>query len=137
MAKLDKQNVEDILSLTPIQEGILFHYLKDPHSDVYFEQICLEVSGDINESFFMRAWESVIQTNEQLRTLFRWEKLKAPVQIVLKEHKPYIEIIDLQHKDETEKSALLEEIIIKDREKNRSSRCTVQDHLVQISGRKI
>lgn len=117
MAKLDKQNVEDILSLTPIQEGILFHYLKDPHSDVYFEQICLEISGDVNESFFMRAWESVIQTNEQLRTLFRWEKLKAPVQVVLKEHKPYIEIIDLQHKDETEKSALLEEIIIKDREK--------------------
>ncbi|MEK3889669.1 amino acid adenylation domain-containing protein [Bacillus sp. FSL K6-3431] len=116
MAKLDKQNVEDILSLTPIQEGILFHYLKDPQSDEYFEQIRLVISGDVNASFFTEAWESVIQTNEQLRTLFRWEKLKAPVQIVLKEHRPYIEIIDLQYKDETEKHALLEEIIIKDQE---------------------
>lgn len=28
MIKLDKQNLEDILGLTPIQEGLLFHYLK-------------------------------------------------------------------------------------------------------------
>ncbi|MBP1080163.1 amino acid adenylation domain-containing protein [Bacillus capparidis] len=117
MAKLDKQNVEDILSLIPIQEGMLFHYLKDPHSDEYFEQICLQMSGEINIPFFTKAWESVIQTNEQLRTLFRWEKVGAPVQIVLKEHKPNIEIINLQHRDEKEKRDMLETIKINDREK--------------------
>jgi amino acid adenylation domain-containing protein/non-ribosomal peptide synthase protein (TIGR01720 family) len=117
MAKLDKQNVEDILSLIPIQEGMLFHYLKEPHSDEYFEQISIEMSGEINIPFFTKAWESVIQTNEQLRTLFRWEKVRAPVQIVLKEHKPNIEMFNLQHCDEKEKRDMLETIKIKDREK--------------------
>lgn len=28
--KIDKDNIEDILALTPMQEGILFSYLKDP-----------------------------------------------------------------------------------------------------------
>ncbi|MGM7721814.1 amino acid adenylation domain-containing protein [Metabacillus sp. Hm71] len=116
MVKLDKQHVEDILSLTPIQEGILFHYLKDTNSEEYFEQLSLEISGAINMSCFTDAWESVIQTNESLRTLFRWEKLKAPVQIVLKQQNLKMEFIDLVQKQETEKQVLLEEIRRKDRE---------------------
>lgn len=117
MIKLDKQNVEDILGLAPIQEGLLFHYLKNPESDEYFEQICLGISGRVDAGLFTKAWEAVVQTNEQLRTLFRWEKVKTPVQIVLKEYTPHIKIIDLTHKSESEKNILLEEIKVKDREK--------------------
>jgi len=29
----DKKNIEDILPLTPMQEGMLFHYLKDRAGD--------------------------------------------------------------------------------------------------------
>ncbi len=117
MIKLDKQNLEDILGLTPIQEGLLFHYLKNPQSDEYFEQICLGILGRVDAGLFTKAWDAVVQTNEQLRTLFRWEKVKTPVQIVLKEHTPHIKIIDLTHKSESEKNILLEEIKVKDREK--------------------
>jgi hypothetical protein len=48
MAKFDKKNIEDILSLTSMQEGMLFHYLKEPKSDHYFEQLSLEISGEID-----------------------------------------------------------------------------------------
>ncbi|TCS97011.1 non-ribosomal peptide synthetase [Hazenella coriacea] len=117
MVKLSKENVEDILSLTPIQEGILFHHLKNPHSDEYFEQLSIEITGEVNEGIFRQAWESVIRTNEMLRTLFRWEKVTAPVQIILKEYPLQLEIYDLQMNDEEQKRAILEKIKVKDRDK--------------------
>src|SRR5690606_5085052 len=95
-AKLDKQNVEDIVSLTPIQKGILFHYLKDPQSDEYFEQISIRIEGSIDVEMFKNAWNIVVQTNEQLRTVFRWDKVKEPIQVVLKKHEPKISYYDFR-----------------------------------------
>ncbi|MCP4213725.1 MAG: AMP-binding protein, partial [bacterium] len=86
MKKLEKENVSNVLALTPMQEGILFHYLKEPGSALYFEQLCLELSGAVEKEIFEKAWNSVIQTNEMLRTLFRWEKINNPVQVILKQH---------------------------------------------------
>ncbi len=82
--KLDKRDIEDILPLTPMQEGMLYHYLKNSSSDIYFEQIGLRISSNIDIGLFEKAWEFVIQTNEMLRTIFRWQRLEKPVQIVLK-----------------------------------------------------
>jgi amino acid adenylation domain-containing protein len=86
MEKLDKKNIEDILALTPVQEGMLFHYLKDPQSENYLEQLSLEISGEIQKELFEKAWEVVIKANEMLRTSFRWEKLNKPAQVVIKNH---------------------------------------------------
>jgi len=87
MKKIDKRNIEDILPLTPMQEGMLFHYLKDPHSDLYFEQLSLKLSGVVDIDTFKQAWDIVIKTNEMLRTVYRWETVDKPVQIILKEYK--------------------------------------------------
>ncbi|UCH96724.1 MAG: amino acid adenylation domain-containing protein, partial [Candidatus Aminicenantes bacterium] len=87
MKKSDKKNIEDILALTPMQKGMLFHYLKDPGTSYYFEQISLEISGKIDVNIFEKAWNFVIETNEMLRTVFRWEKVENLIQIILKEHK--------------------------------------------------
>jgi len=57
-----------------MQEGLLFHYLQAPQEDSYFNQLDLEVSGDINLRYFEEAWNYVIESNEMLRTVFRWEK---------------------------------------------------------------
>ena len=82
--KLDRQNIEDILALTPLQEGMLFHYLHHPESSQYFEQLSLRLSGDIKLEILKKAWEFITGTNEMLRTVFRWEEVEQPVQIVLK-----------------------------------------------------
>ncbi|MCP4153043.1 MAG: amino acid adenylation domain-containing protein, partial [bacterium] len=86
MKPLDKKNIADILPLTPIQNGMLFHTLKEPGSKVYFEQLSLEISGNLDRNHFRQAWNTVVRTNEILRTIFRWEKMDKPVQVVLKEH---------------------------------------------------
>jgi hypothetical protein len=86
LKKINRKDIEDIIALTPMQEGMLFHYLKDPGSDYYFEQLCLTITGEIDLNRFKQAWDFVVETNEMLRTVFRWEKLEKPVQIILKHH---------------------------------------------------
>jgi non-ribosomal peptide synthetase component F/acyl carrier protein len=115
MKALNKKNIEDILALTTMQEGMLYHYLKDSDSEHYFEQICLEISGEINGDFFEKAWNSVIETNEMLRTVFRWEKVENPIQIILKEHRLQPGYFNLSGRDTVEKKKVLEEIKEKDR----------------------
>ncbi|MCU0289934.1 MAG: condensation domain-containing protein, partial [Acidobacteria bacterium] len=78
MEKLDPKCIENILTLTPLQEGMLFHYLKDSRNDLHFEQLNLEISGSIDVDLFEKAWNVVIQSNEMLRTVFRWEKVEKP-----------------------------------------------------------
>ncbi|MCP4157505.1 MAG: AMP-binding protein, partial [bacterium] len=71
----------------PLQEGMLFHYLKNPGNEYYFEQLSLEISGNIDTGTFEKAWDYVIATNEMMRAVFRWGKMEKPVQLILKEHK--------------------------------------------------
>ncbi|MCP5052492.1 MAG: non-ribosomal peptide synthetase, partial [bacterium] len=101
MKRVDKKNIETVFSLTPLQEGLLFHFLEDPDSRRYFEQLSLEVSGEIHRDRFERAWDFVVRTNQMLRTLFRWETLNEPTQVVLKSHSPDIRYHDISNPDET------------------------------------
>jgi amino acid adenylation domain-containing protein len=86
MMTIKKGNVEEILPLTPMQEGMLFHYLQEPESEHYHIQSCLVISGNIDIRLFRHSWQLVTDSNEMLRTVFRWHKMKQPVQLVLKEH---------------------------------------------------
>ncbi|MCP4157772.1 MAG: AMP-binding protein, partial [bacterium] len=114
---LSKKNIEDILALTPMQEGMLYHYLKEPESALYFEQLSLEVSGELRWATFKKTWNAVIATNEMLRTVFRWEKVESPIQLTLKEHMIRPERYDCTGKNPAEERKRLEEIKAKDREK--------------------
>lgn len=37
--KLDKTNIENIIDLTSLQQGMLFHYINDEKSTEYHEQL--------------------------------------------------------------------------------------------------
>ncbi|MDQ1352271.1 MAG: hypothetical protein QG657_2577, partial [Acidobacteriota bacterium] len=87
MRKIDTKSIEDIFALTPMQEGMLFHYLQGPESDVYFEQLALELTGTIDKKTFEQAWNLIAADNEALRTVFRWEKMSEPAQVVMKEQR--------------------------------------------------
>ncbi|MCP4146879.1 MAG: AMP-binding protein, partial [bacterium] len=101
MKKDDKKNIANIMVLTPMQQGMLYHYLKEPADGLYFEQLTLELStlelstlelsttelsGRVEKELFEKAWNTVIQANEMLRTFFRWKRIKNPVGVVLKQY---------------------------------------------------
>lgn len=112
--KIDKTNVEDIIGLSHMQEGLLFHYLTEPDSAQYVEQLTLHLRGDINEDTLRQAWASVARNNEMLRTVFRWEKLDKPVAIILKQLQIPLLIQDLSVSSGTDLDAGLEEAIAAD-----------------------
>ncbi|MCP5052102.1 MAG: amino acid adenylation domain-containing protein [bacterium] len=115
MRYVDRINIEDILALTPVQVGMMWHYLKNPDSRHYVEQLRLEISGQINRDTFERAWNRVIETNEMLRTHFQWDHLKDPVQIILKSHRlspQYHDLSDITRASERQRR--LEHIIERD-----------------------
>ncbi|NOR44632.1 MAG: non-ribosomal peptide synthetase, partial [Candidatus Delongbacteria bacterium] len=92
--KIKKTDIENIISLSPLQEGILFHYLLDVKSEVYCEQLTINISMKINYDIFVKSWEMVVRDNSTLRTIFRWEDIKNPIQIILKNYKSNIELHD-------------------------------------------
>jgi amino acid adenylation domain-containing protein/thioester reductase-like protein len=79
------QNVEDFYPLSPMQQGLLFHTLSAPDTGVYFNQLVCTFSGKLNIPVFEKVWQQVIQRHSILRTCFRWEGLKEPVQVVLRQ----------------------------------------------------
>ncbi|HLP47528.1 MAG TPA: condensation domain-containing protein, partial [Candidatus Kapabacteria bacterium] len=115
MEKLDPKSIENIFALTPLQEGMLFHYLRSPHSELYFEQLSLEISGTIDIQVFQKTWHLIIETNEMLRTVFRWERLEKPSQIILKEPSFELRFHDLSDKANNRKKTALAEMKTKDR----------------------
>lgn len=113
MNKIDKNNIENIMDLTNTQLGMLFHYINAPNRE-YHEQLSLTIRGDVDIRLLEKAWNKVIETNEVLRTIFRWTGIEKPLQIVLKKNE-----INIQHKDiskELNSNEVLENLRAKDYE---------------------
>ncbi len=79
---LPANNVETVLPLSPVQAGMLFHALYEPGSWVYFDQVIVPITGSVNESALISAWELVVSRHQILRTAFLWEGLQEPLQVV-------------------------------------------------------
>ena len=76
------ENVADVYVLTPMQEGMLFHTISAPETDVFINQISIPIDGDLDVEMFMRSWDRLIHRHDALRTAFVWDGLDEPVQVV-------------------------------------------------------
>ena len=92
---LDRNNIEDISLLTPMQEGMLFHYRMEPDSTQYHQQVSISFVGAMNVDLLQKAWNFVIQKNEMLRAVYRWKGIDKPVQVILKSHQVMVQEYDL------------------------------------------
>ncbi|MEK3793444.1 amino acid adenylation domain-containing protein [Paenibacillus sp. FSL R7-0204] len=92
--KVEKNNVQDIWPLRPLQQGMLFHYLQEESKSEYMEHLVLSLQGQVDNQLFNEAWLAVYRANDALRSVFKWEGLRSPVQIVLRNREPMPEIYD-------------------------------------------
>jgi len=76
-------SAKDIYALTPMQEGMFFHTLKETNSTVYITQVSYRLRGSIDASTVANSLATLVQRHDILRTAFVQEGLNQPYQVVL------------------------------------------------------
>ena len=101
---IDRNNVEDVYSLSPLQEGILFHYIMEEHSTAYFVQTIVTLKGELDVELLELTFNKVIEKYDILRTVFIYKKTKKPRQVLLKQATIDIFFKDISHPGEAERT---------------------------------
>src|ERR1700730_830806 len=70
---MNRTSLSGAFALSPMQLGMLFHYLKDPHSGVDIEQIVVHLPEKIDARRLEMAWQWLVKRHDILRTKFVWE----------------------------------------------------------------
>ncbi|WP_327379535.1 non-ribosomal peptide synthetase [Streptomyces sp. NBC_01212] len=88
--------LEDVLPLTPLQAGMLFHALYDSRAvDVYTAQFVFELEGPVDVPALRAAVGGLLRRHANLRVGFLHEDLDEPVQAVAAEVPVPLEKLDL------------------------------------------
>ncbi|MFF0724258.1 amino acid adenylation domain-containing protein [Streptomyces sp. NPDC004134] len=77
----------DVLPLSPLQEGLLFHALYDDQApDAYIGQLILDVDGPLDPRLVRTAWQALLDRHAGLRAGFRQPAgMTRPVQVVVED----------------------------------------------------
>ncbi|MFJ6722987.1 amino acid adenylation domain-containing protein, partial [Streptomyces sp. NPDC091259] len=88
-----RSRVEDVLPLSPLQDGILFHSLFDENErDVYVAQLLLELGGPLDAGRLRAAADGVLARHANLRAGFLRRASGEPAQVVRRDvHAPWRE----------------------------------------------
>ena len=75
-------NIQDIYSLSPLQDGILFHHLLATEGDPYLLITQMAFAERALLDRYLAAVQKVVNRHDILRTGFVWENLTVPAQVV-------------------------------------------------------
>jgi amino acid adenylation domain-containing protein len=108
--------VEEILPLSPLQEGLLFHSLYDDKAaDIYTVQVVLSLAGLLDEEAFEAAANVLVNRHQSLRVGFQHEHLDRPIQVVVSAVKAPWRRVDLSALDSLERDRRLTHFLTRDR----------------------
>ncbi|MHC5737513.1 non-ribosomal peptide synthetase [Nostoc sp.] len=110
-------NIDDLYELSPMQQGMLFHTLYAPESEVYFEQLVCILQGELNFTGFVQAWQQIVARHPVLRSAFYWEEIEKPLQMVSKQVDLPWEQLDWQNFTPDEQQHYLGDFLKCDRQK--------------------
>ncbi|WP_414157498.1 amino acid adenylation domain-containing protein [Pseudomonas sp. BNK-15] len=79
---VDLAQIEDILPLSPLQQGLLFHCLHAAAAGDYINQLRLDID-QLDPQRFQAAWQAALDTHAGLRASFHWPvDVQQPVQVI-------------------------------------------------------
>ncbi len=132
--KSKKKNIEAIYPLSPLQQGMLFHYVYNPEAATYFEQLSVKLHGKIDLAAFKQAWQTVVDRHPALRTTFVWKKVDKMLQVVQRDVPIDIIQHDWRHLTPEEQEKQLEQYVREDRKKgfNLAKAPLLRYHLIRL-----
>ncbi|KAF9345146.1 hypothetical protein BGX26_003467, partial [Mortierella sp. AD094] len=77
-------NIQDIYTLSPLQDGMLFHHMMATIGDPYLVAIRMSFDNKDILDRYLDAVQKVVDRHDILRTAIMWENLSAPAQVVLR-----------------------------------------------------
>ncbi|GAA4971883.1 amino acid adenylation domain-containing protein [Actinoplanes utahensis] len=108
--------LDDLLPLTPLQEGMLFHNVYDESAlDFYAAQLVVDLDGDLDQDALRAAGQALLDRHPNLRAGFRHEGLSRPVQMIPKKVRLPLAVHDLAGQPEDEREAAAARIVAADR----------------------
>ena len=108
--------IEDVLPLSPLQEGLLFHALFDAQGpDIYVTQLMLSLDGPLDGEVLRAAAEALVQRHASLRAAFRHDNLSRPVQVIVPTVRVPWRSIDLSLLDDAAREQRWERLLLEDR----------------------
>ena len=105
--KLGRDTISDIYRLSPLQQGMLFHYLYDKDGKAYVEQLRMDFPQGIDLNAFAAAWEDLLTHHTILRSGFFADSLSIPVQVVFNKVNLPFEVLDYSYLSEEEQETHL------------------------------
>ncbi|MGW1811458.1 amino acid adenylation domain-containing protein [Streptomyces sp. NPDC002078] len=76
------RRVERIHTLSPLQQGLLFHSMLGSGADSYLEQVSCRLDGPLDSTAFREAWTRVMARHGILRTSIHWTDQAQARQVV-------------------------------------------------------
>ncbi|MFI6303328.1 non-ribosomal peptide synthase/polyketide synthase [Amycolatopsis thailandensis] len=90
----DGRAVEDVYPATPMQGGMVFHGLSQTTQGMYVEQATFVLEGVTDLDRLAAAWQRVVDRTPVLRTAFVWSGVEEPLQVVRREVRLPIRVLD-------------------------------------------
>ncbi|MEV5243631.1 amino acid adenylation domain-containing protein, partial [Streptomyces cinnamoneus] len=113
---MTKPGLEDVLQLSPMQQGMLFHAMYDEQgADVYTIQASFGIEGELDVEALRGAAAGVLRRHANLRAGFRTRKNGEPVQLILRQVELPWTDVDLSGLPEGEREAELARLVEEDR----------------------
>ena len=101
------KNVAELYQLSPMQHLMLLHAIAQDGHGVLLNQVSYDMRGTLDVDAFRWAWESLVARHAALRTVFLWEGLPHPVQVVRTTVSLDFQIIDLSALSPQERAVTL------------------------------
>ncbi|MER6409336.1 condensation domain-containing protein, partial [Streptomyces viridosporus] len=131
--------LEDVLPLSPMQEGMLYHALLDEQElDVYGGQIAFDFEGALDVAALKTAAAALLRRHANLRAGFVHEGFDKPVQIIPREVELPWQEIDLTDVAAEDEPGRLEALMAADRAQHfdLTAPPLVRFTLIRLSGRR-
>lgn len=91
----DAAQVETVLPLSPLQQGMAFHALSGDRQS-YLQQFAFTLRGALDHERFAAAWQAVLARHQALRAAIVMPAGEAPRQVVLAERPGPVTVADLR-----------------------------------------